>query len=197
MRLLITGFGSVQACHPSLRIPRIDELTSVFAPLLLSQFRGYPGTNPSSETASKLDKLVLTSPPSPVTSSSSSDASTAPTPSPSTRVEITFQGPLPVSYPEIASLVPPLHESGKYDAMIHVGVASRSKGGLMIEQRGRRSGYLYAGSDDVPCPKEGVENWSGGKGEEEELWTIVDTEGCRDWLQKKMGVEVSVLKSVS
>lgn len=186
------GLGQFRRFLLSGRSPKLTSYSRSFMFTLFRQFRGYPGANPSSETASKLDKLVLTSSPSPI---SSSDATTAPTPV-STRVEISFLGPLPVSYPQIASLVPPLHKSGKYDAIIHVGVASGSKGGLLIEQRGRRTGYLYAGSDNVPCSEEGVANWAGGKGAEEELWTIVDTEGCRDWLEKKMGVEVSCLSRV-
>lgn len=75
--------------------------------------------------------------------------------------------------------------------MIHCGVASRFRGGVRIEQRGRRSGYISAGSDGLPAPKDGVENWAGGKEEEDELWTTVDAKGCRDWLEKEMGVEVS------
>ncbi|KAL7416474.1 hypothetical protein BDY24DRAFT_379828 [Mrakia frigida] len=84
---------------------------------------------------------------------------------------------------------PSSSESEEFDAMIHCGVASRFRGGVRIEQRGRRSGYISAGSDGLPAPKDGVENWAGGKEEEDELWTTVDAKGCRDWLEKEMGVE--------
>lgn len=149
-------------------------------------FRGYPTENPSTLTARHLDGLVLDVPPS-----------ASPDEAPKRRrrrVEVTFRS-LAVTYEEVDSIIPPLHEQGIYDAFIHVGVASRARDGLRLEQRGRKGMYNSVDSESQHCQpdnegKRTVPDW---KAQEDEMWSTLDLPALLAWLRDDMGIEVRCL----
>jgi hypothetical protein len=105
---------------------------------------------------------------------------------PSVRIEITFLGPLDVTYTSVRSTIVSLHQSHAYDAYVHVGVgAADPKGRIFIERRGRRLGYEKLDAQGELCEiiktegargGRGVRDWAGGEGQEEELQTPIDVE---------------------
>lgn len=169
-----------------IRLPnRAIELTSAASssstsPALCSPFRGYPQQNPSTLTARHLANLVLHSPPSPAHAKGR-------------RIEITFL-PVSVNYSAVDEVIPPFHKEQRYDAYVHVGVASRAKDGLRIEQRGRKGEYNSPDSEGLYCPRdaEGRRTVPGWKGDKEEILSRLDTEGLLHWLKKDKGIQVRV-----
>jgi hypothetical protein len=113
----------------------------------LSQGWGDVKINPSELIGQQLDGAVLqlkgqpdsVDPPAPSVSARDSTSSPGAAPSPS-RAVVTFK-PGRVSYREIEKLVPEFHDSGKWDCIVHVGLAKGYKA-CTIETGSSKSGRI-------------------------------------------------------
>jgi hypothetical protein len=176
VRLLITGYGAIHIFLLSLRSS--SDLTSLYP--LPGPFRGYPTENPSTLTARHLDGLVLEAP------AASSEGRPR-----KRRVEVTFRS-LAVTYAEINKVIPPLHREHAYDAFVHVGVASRARDGLRLEQLGRKGPYDAVDSEKRHCPTDidGSRTVPGWAAKEDAIRSSLDLPALLACLQIEQAVEV-------
>lgn len=158
-------------------------------------FRGYPTENPSTLTARHLDGLVLETPGKASLDGSGRRQSRN---TRRRRVDVTFRS-LAVTYAEVDSVVPPLHSEHAYDAFIHVGVASRAKDGLRLEQLGRRGPYDAVDSEKRHCStdSDGKRTVPGWMVEKDEIKSSLDLPALLAWLKGEKAVEVRLQASTT
>ncbi|KAJ9126937.1 hypothetical protein QFC24_001168 [Naganishia onofrii] len=151
---------------PQLRVPRFSNREMVSPSrdikLLLTGFQGWGDVkiNPSELIGQQLDGAVLqlkgqpdsVDPPAPSVSARDSTSSPGAAPSPS-RAVVTFK-PVRVSYREIEKLVPEFHDSGKWDCIVHVGLAKGYKA-CTIETGSNSLGYSLKDVDGELAPDVG------------------------------------------
>ncbi|CDZ97776.1 Peptidase C15, pyroglutamyl peptidase I-like [Phaffia rhodozyma] len=149
-------------------------------------------------TARHLHGRVLSTSPSPISSISSDEplpTTTLPSPSPvpDRKIEITFVGPVDVTYEKVALMVTELHQTDEFDAFVHVGVGR--SGELRVEQRSRRVGYDKPGYDgrlceivDLESGTRGIKTWP-MEGHKDEIRSKIDCDKLVKWLRSQMDVK--------